>query len=46
MKLIDLAKGREIQVVVVAYRDRLARFGFEYLRTLFNILGVEVFAVF
>ncbi|MFZ8783368.1 MAG: IS607 family transposase, partial [Desulfurococcaceae archaeon] len=27
-KLIEMAKRREIQAVVVAYRDRLTRFGF------------------
>jgi predicted site-specific integrase-resolvase len=44
-KLIELAKRREIQAVVVAYRDRLT-IGFEYLKTLFNTLGVEVYVVF
>ena len=42
-KLIEMAKGREIQAVVVAYRDRLTRFGFEYLKTLFNAFGVDVY---
>ncbi len=31
---------------MVAYRDRLARFGFEYLKTLFNVLGVDVYVAF
>jgi excisionase family DNA binding protein len=31
-KLIEIAKRKEIQAVVVAYRDRLTRFGFEYLK--------------
>ena len=44
-KLIELAKRREIRAVVVAYRDRLT-IGFEYLKTLFNTLGVEVYVVF
>ena len=42
-KLIEMAKRGEIQAVAVAYRDRLTRFGFEYLKTLFNILGVDVY---
>jgi DNA binding domain, excisionase family len=46
MKLIEMAKRREVQAVVVAYRDRLARFGFEYLKTLFNTLGVDVYIAF
>ncbi len=45
-KLIEMAKRREIQVVVVAYRDRLTRFGFEHLKTLFNALGVDVYVAF
>jgi putative resolvase len=45
-KLIELAKRGEIQAVVVAYRDRLTRFGFEYLKTLFNTLGVDVYVAF
>jgi excisionase family DNA binding protein len=42
-KLIEMAKRKEIQAVVVVYRDRLTRFGFEYLKTLFNTLGVDVY---
>jgi predicted site-specific integrase-resolvase len=45
-KLIEMAKRREIQAIVVAYRDRLTRFGFEYLKTLFNTLGVDVYVAF
>jgi len=45
-KLIELAKRGEIQAIVVAYRDRLTRFGFEYLKTLFNTLGVDVYIAF
>jgi predicted site-specific integrase-resolvase len=41
-----MAKRREIQAVVVAYRDRLTRFGFEYLKALFSILGVDVYVAF
>jgi len=44
-KLIEMAR-REIDAVVVAHEDRLARFGFEYLKTLFNVLGVELFVAF
>jgi excisionase family DNA binding protein len=45
-KLIEMARRREIQAVVVAYRDRLTRFGFEYLKTLFNTLGIDVYVAF
>ena len=45
-KLIEVARRREIDAVVVAHEDRLTRFGFEYLKTLFNALGVELFVAF
>jgi len=45
-KLVEMAKRGEIQAIVVAYRDRLTRFGFEYLKALFNTLGVDVYVVF
>jgi excisionase family DNA binding protein len=45
-KLIEMAKRKEVQAIVVAYRDRLTRFGFEYLKTLFNTLGVDVYVAF
>jgi len=40
-KLIELAKGRQIDAVV-AYKDRLTRFGFEV--KLFKAYGVNVVA--
>jgi excisionase family DNA binding protein len=45
-ELIEMAKRKEIQAIVVAYGDRLTRFGFEYLKTLFNTLGVDVYVAF
>jgi excisionase family DNA binding protein len=45
-KLIEMAKRKEVQAIVIAYRDRLTRFGFEYLKTLFNTFGVDVYVVF
>lgn len=41
-KLIELAKKRQIDAVVVAYKDRLTRFGFEYIVELFKAYGVNV----
>ena len=41
-----MAKRREIDAVVVAYRDRLTRFGFEYLEELFRAYGAEVYVAF
>jgi len=41
-KLIELARGRQIDVIVIAYRDRLTRFGFAYLEELFKAYDVKV----
>jgi len=45
-KLIELAKRRQIDAVIIAYKDRLARFGFEYLVELFKAYGVNVIVAF
>jgi len=45
-KLIDLARRRQIDAVIVAYRDRLTRFGFTYLEELFKAYGVRVIVAF
>ncbi len=45
-RLIDMARRREIDAVVVAYKDRLTRFGFEYLEELFKAYGVKVVVTF
>jgi len=45
-KLVEMAKRREVDAVVVAYRDRLTRFGFEYLKELFRAYGAEVYVAF
>ncbi|BAB66124.1 IS607-like element ISSto12 family transposase [Sulfurisphaera tokodaii] len=45
-KLIELSRRRQIDVVVVAYKDRLTRFGFDYLVELFKAYGVGVVVAF
>ena len=45
-KLLELAKRRQIDAIVVAYKDRLTRFGFEYLVELFKAYGVNVIVAF
>ncbi|MGC8621383.1 MAG: IS607 family transposase [Caldisphaera sp.] len=45
-KLIELAKRKQIDAVVVAYKDRLTLFGFEYLAELFKAYGVDVIVAF
>jgi len=45
-KLIEMARKRQIDAVVVAYKDRLTRFGFTYLKELFEAYGVKVIVAF
>jgi excisionase family DNA binding protein len=45
-KLFNYVVNRQVDVVVVAYRDRLTRFGFEYLEYFFRQYGVAIEAVF
>jgi excisionase family DNA binding protein len=46
LKLFDYVVNRQVDVVVVTYRDRLTRFGFEYLERFFNQYGVRIEVVF
>ncbi|MEM4970904.1 MAG: IS607 family transposase [Sulfolobales archaeon] len=41
-KLFNMVVGKQVDVVVVEFRDRLARFGFEYLRRFFESHGVVI----
>jgi excisionase family DNA binding protein len=41
-KLFDVVEGRRISVVVVAFKDRLTRFGFRYLERYFSSHGVRI----
>ncbi|MEM1962339.1 MAG: IS607 family transposase [Sulfolobales archaeon] len=45
-KLFELVTSRQVEVVVVTYRDRLTRFGFEYLEYFFNQHGARIEVVF
>jgi len=45
-KLIEMARKRRIDAVVVAYKDRLTRFGFTYLKELFEAYGVRIIVAF
>ena len=45
-KLIEMARKRQIDAIVVAYKDRLTRFGFTYLKELFEAYGVKVIVAF
>ncbi len=41
-----MARKRQIDAVIIAYKDRLTRFGFSYLVELFKAYGVQVVVVF
>ncbi len=41
-KIFDMVIRKQIDVVVVEFRDRLTRFGFEYLKRFFESHGVRV----
>lgn len=40
--LMELVFKKEITKVVVTYKDRLTRFGFDYFKNIFNKFGVEI----
>jgi len=46
LKLFNYVINRQVDVVVVTYRDRLTRFGFEYLEHFFKQFGVRIEVVF
>jgi len=46
LKLFNYVVNRQVDVVVVAYRDRLTRFGFEYLEYFFEQYGVRIEVVY
>jgi putative resolvase len=45
-RLIEVAKRKEVDAIVVAHKDRLTRFSFEYLEHFFKQYGVKMEAVF
>ena len=40
LRLFKLVEGRSVDVVLITYKDRLTRFGFEYLEEFFSTVGV------
>jgi len=42
LKLFDIIEKRQADVVVVEFKDRLTRFGFEYLKRYFESHGVKI----
>lgn len=46
LKLFDYVVNRQVDVVVVTYKNRLTRFGFEYLEYFFRQYGVRIEVVY
>jgi len=46
LKLFNYVVNKQVDVVVVTYRDRLTRFGFEYLEYFFKQYGVRIEIVY
>jgi len=46
LKLFNYAVNKQVDVVVITYKDRLTRFGFEYLEYFFKWFGVRIEVVF
>lgn len=44
-QLLTMVMNDEVNRVFITYRDRLTRFGFHYLETMFNLKGVEIVIV-
>ncbi|WP_289423841.1 IS607 family transposase, partial [Faecalibaculum rodentium] len=42
VRLIEMAKNHEIKRIFITSKDRLTRFGYEYLEELFAMAGVEL----
>lgn len=42
LKLFNLVVNRQVDVVIITYKDRLTRFGFEYLEYFFKQYGVRI----
>ena len=46
MKLINYVVNKQADVVVITYKDRLTRLGFEYLKYFFRQYGARIEAVY
>jgi len=42
LKLLEMVAERKVSKVIIAYKDRLTRFGFETLRKLFQAFGTAI----
>ena len=46
LKLFKLVEGRSVDVILITYKDRLRRFGFEYIGEFFSTVRVKIEVVF
>ncbi|ACP46712.1 DNA binding domain protein, excisionase family [Sulfolobus islandicus Y.G.57.14] len=46
LNLFKLVEERSIDVVLITYKDRLTRFGFEYIEEFFSTMGVKIEVIF
>ena len=46
LKLFNYVVNKQVDVIVITYRDRLTRFGFEYLEYFFKQYGVRIEVVY
>ena len=46
LKLFNYIVNRQVDVIVITYKDRLTRFGFEYLEYFFRQYGVKIEVVY
>ncbi|ACL11799.1 IS element ISDka1 orfA, putative resolvase [Desulfurococcus amylolyticus 1221n] len=46
LKLFEYVVSKQVDVVVITYRDRLTRFGFEYLEYFFRQYGVRIEVIY
>ena len=44
-ELLTMVSNKEVRNVYITYRDRLTRFGFNYLQTMFNACGTNIIIV-
>ena len=42
LKLIDMILNDEVNRIFITYKERLTRFGFEYIETIYNHHNVEI----
>lgn len=45
-KLMDMVRSRSVRAIAITYKDRLTRFGYEYLEALFESYGVPVLVLY